>query len=380
MKKSWLMLLCGMGLVAVVTASGQGMGSGSGIAFVRASHLRRGINLSMWYAQARDYSAERLTTYTTLEDFKLVKSLGFDHVRLSINPEPLMLNGAPETLDPAAIARLDKTVAEITGTGLVAVLDIHPEMPYVEALGQGKDAAAKFLTFWTTFATHFAKTDPAKVYFEVLNEPHMEDSYRWAGIQSKAIPAIRAVAPKHTIIATGNHWGGVDGLLELEPVRDANVIYSFHDYDPMTFTHQGASWSSGYLKTLRGVPYPSTPEDVAPLVSAATDEEAKKQLARYGEQRWDAERVDKEIATVAAWSSEHGVPVWCGEFGVYIAYSEPKARAAWLHDMRVALEAHGIGWSMWDYQGSFALVTKESGRPAADPRVVEALGLHEPRP
>jgi len=382
MKKSFLMLLCGLGWVAGVTCSGQrmGSGSGSGIAFFRAAHLRRGINLSMWYAQARDYSAERLAAYTTVEDFRLVKSLGFDHVRLSINPEPLMLNGAPETLDPAAIARLDKTVAEITGTGLVAVLDIHPEMPYVEALGQGNEPAAKFLTFWTTFAMHFAKTDPAKVYFEVLNEPHMEDSYRWAGIQSKAVPAIRAAAPKHTIIATGNHWGGVDGLLELEPVRDPNVIYSFHDYDPMTFTHQGASWSSGYLKTLRGVPYPSTPENVAPLVAVAAAEEAKKQLAKYGAERWDAGRVDKEIATVAAWGSQHGVPVWCGEFGVYIPYADPAARAAWLHDMRVALEAHGIGWSMWDYQGSFALVTKEDGKPAADPGLVAALGLHEAKP
>jgi len=351
--------------------------SGQGVAFKRAEHLRRGINLSMWYAQARDYSAERLATYTTLEDFKLVRSLGFDHVRLSINPEPLMLNGAPETLDPAAMARLDKTVAEITGTGLVVVLDIHPEMPYVEALGQGKEPAARFLTFWTSFATHFAKTDPAKVYFEVLNEPHMEDSYRWAGIQSKAIPVIRAAAPKHTIIATGNHWGGVDGLLELEPVRDDNVIYSFHDYDPMTFTHQGASWSTEYLKGLRGVPYPVKPGDVAQLVAAASDERAKAELTKYGDQRWDAERVDKEIATVAAWSSAHGVPVWCGEFGVYKAYADPAARAAWLRDMRVALEAHGIGWSMWDYQGSFALVTRENGRPEGDARVVEALGLKE---
>jgi endoglucanase len=131
-------------------------------------------------------------------------------------------------------------------------------MPYVEALGQGNDAPAKLLAFWKTFATHYAKTDPRQVYFEVLNEPHISDSFRWAVIQSRAVAAIRAVAPTHTIIATGNHWGGVEGLLELEPVRDSNVIYSFHDYDPMTFTHQGATWSTAYLKTLRGVPYPST--------------------------------------------------------------------------------------------------------------------------
>jgi aryl-phospho-beta-D-glucosidase BglC (GH1 family) len=381
MKKVLGLLLCGLTLAAVpIPAPGQslGSGSGSGIAFFRAAHLKRGINLSMWYAQTSDYSAVRLESYTTAEDFRLVKRLGFDHVRLSINPEPLMLGGRVDMLDLAAIARLDNTVAEITGTGLIVILDIHPEMPFVEDLGQGNNPVTRFLKFWTVFAEHFAQTDPNQVYFEILNEPHMEDSYRWAGIQSKVVPAIRAVAPKHTIIATGNHWGGVDGLLELEPVRDPNVIYSFHDYDPMTFTHQGATWSTGYLKTLRGVPYPSSPQSVAALAAAATDDEAKRQLTKYGAEQWDAKRVDAEIATAAAWGIEHRVPVWCGEFGVYRNYAEPAARAEWLHDMRVAFEAHGIGWSMWDYQGSFALVTNANGKKVVDAPVAAALGLNAP--
>jgi len=367
-------LMAGLALGLAVTA-GWGQISDGRVAFERAEHLRRGINLSMWYAQAGDYSAERLTTYTTPEDFRLVKSLGFDHARLSINPEPLMLDGRVDILDPAAIARLDKTVAEITATGLVVILDIHPEMPFVEALGQGNDPVIRFLKFWTVFATHFAATDPKQVYFEVLNEPHIEDSFRWAGIQSRAVAAIRAVAPMHTIIATGNRWGGVEGLLELEPVRDSNVIYSFHDYDPMTFTHQGASWSTPYLKALRGVPYPSTPENVAPLMEQDADERGKQELIKYGAERWDAARVDKEIATAADWGARHGVPVWCGEFGVYKTYSPPAARAAWLHDMRVGFEAHHVGWAMWDYQGSFALVSKANGKTTVDAPVAAALGL-----
>src|ERR1017187_5100449 len=96
-------LLCALATLA---------GRSQGIAFERAAHLQRGVNLSMWYAQARDYSPDRLTTYTTADDFKLVRSLGFDHVRLSINPEPLMQDGHPDALEPAAIARLDKTVGE----------------------------------------------------------------------------------------------------------------------------------------------------------------------------------------------------------------------------------------------------------------------------
>lgn len=360
------LLLCGL----AVTAS-----HGQGIAFERAAHLQRGINLSMWYAQAWNYSAERLATYTTRDDFRLVKSLGFDHVRLSINPEPLMLDGHPDAFEPAAIARLDKTVAEITATGLVVILDIHPEMPYVEGLDEGDDSVSNFLKFWKLFATHFADTDPRQVYFEVLNEPHMKDSYRWAGIQSHAVAVIRAAAPAHTIIATGNQWGGVKGLLELEPVRDDNVIYSFHDYDPMTFTHQGATWAGAFLKTLHGVPYPSTPENIAPLMPLEPDDDGRRQLGWYGTERWDAKKVDAHIAEAAGWGLEHKVPVWCGEFGVYRAYADPAMRAAWLHDMRVGFEAHRIGWSMWDYQGGFSLVTKADGKTTVDAPIAAALGL-----
>jgi len=350
-------------------------GLGQGIAFQRAAHLQRGINLSMWYAQDWDYSAEHLAKYTTADDFRLVKSLGFDHARLSINPEPLMAGGKPDALDPAAIARLDKTVAEITATGLVVILDIHPEPSFMDPLAHGDQSAANFITFWKTFAAHYAGTDPNKVYFEVLNEPHFDDAYRWAGIQASVIPAIRAIAPKHTIIATGAKWGGVEGLKLLEPVRDDNIIYSFHDYDPMTFTHQGASWVGETAKPLRKVPYPSTEENVAPLLGLETTDQGKKDLAWYGKQHWDAKKVDEEIAAMADWGAKNHVPVWCGEFGVYRDYVEPGPRAAWLHDMRVAFEAHKIGWSMWDYQGGFAIVTKADGKTTVDESVATALGL-----
>ena len=101
------------------------------LGFRRAAHLRHGINLSMWYAQAGDYSAARLASYTTAVDFQLINDLGLDHVRLSINPAPLnadtQAGTSDVTLNPAAIARLDETVRQITSLGLVVVLDIHPE-------------------------------------------------------------------------------------------------------------------------------------------------------------------------------------------------------------------------------------------------------------
>jgi endoglucanase len=261
------------------------------LGFRRAAHLRHGINLSMWYAQAGDYSAARLASYTTAVDFQLINDLGLDHVRLSINPAPLnadtQAGTSDVTLNPAAIARLDETVRQITSLGLVVVLDIHPEEDWKKNATNTDDGTARFFQFWTIFAHHFAGSDPEKVYFELLNEPEGVNGYRWAGEQARLIALVRAQAPRHTIVATGEGWGGIDGLLQLEPVRDGNVIYSFHDYEPMEFTHQGASWSSEWLKPLRGVPYPSSPEVVAPLLPGLVDDAARRQLSGYGQQEME---------------------------------------------------------------------------------------------
>ena len=323
------------------------------LAFARAKHLQRGINLSMWYAQATDYSAERLASYTTPADFKAVRYLGFDHVRLSINPEPLIADATTGALRDDAMARLDETVRQITSLGLVVVLDIHPEESWKKHAITKDDGAGQFLLFWKSFAQHFAGTDPEKVYFEVLNEPEGVDDYRWAEEQARAIEIIRAQAPHHTIIATGENWGGINGLLGTKPVRDDNVIYSFHDYEPMEFTHQGATWSSANLAALRGVPYP------------------------YGQQGWDIHAMEKRIGLAVAWAKRRHVPLWCGEFGVYRKYAPVADRARWIADMRKTLEKDGVGWDMWDYQGSFGLVTKKDGTTSVDLSIVEALGLNE---
>lgn len=47
----------------------------------------------------------------------------------------------------------------------------------------------------------------------------------------------------------------------------------------------------------------------------------------------------------------------------------------WLTAERIALEQNAIGWTMWDYQGGFGVVTKKDGTTAEDDAVLRALGL-----
>jgi hypothetical protein len=83
------------------------------------------------------------------------------------------------------------------------------------------------------------------------------------------------------------------------------------------------------------------------------------------------------------------VPVFCGEFGVYRKVSPPADRLRWIADVRRSLESLGIGWSMWDYETDFGLVSYDepSWRRGirVDSACLAALGLDpsatiEPRP
>ncbi len=71
----------------------------------------------------------------------------------------------------------------------------------------------------------------------------------------------------------------------MEPVRDENVIYTFHEYNPMWFTHQGANWGTQGWVFLRGVPYPSTPQNVQAVLAQEPDERVRLWVQRYGWER-----------------------------------------------------------------------------------------------
>ena len=351
--------------------------SPNALAFQRATHLRRGINTSNWFAQAPGhYNIERLRSYTTQDDFALMHRLGFDHIRLSIDADPLLpwLYHRPE--GDAFVAEMDRVIQEANAQQLAVIVDIHPETKYKQALFQGSEGVGRFTALWSSLAKHLSTTDPTLVFFEIMNEPEQTDAFRWFGIEAQVDAAIRSVAPNHTVIATGAHWSGLGDLLETEPLADTNVIYTFHDYEPFPFSHQGATWTDARVIPLRNVPYPSTPENVVPNEAQEPDARGKFFVEQYGLDRWGLERVERTLGFAAEWSKEHHVPVYCGEFGVHRPYADPKARAAWVHDMRVTLEKYNIGWNMWDYQDTFGLVTKENGKTTADPLLVEALGLH----
>src|SRR5258708_321361 len=341
----------------------------------RVARLRHGINLSHWFAQSNNYYRANRETHTKAEDSALIRRIGFDHVRLTLEPAPLFNGEDPGRLKAEYLKYLDNALDMILAQGLAVIVDVHPSDEFKVRLNSNDRQIEAFGKFWRALAQHLSTRDPERVFLEVINEPMVEDGYRWFGMQGRLISAIRSGAPQHTIIASGHRWSGLAELLFMQPYADRNIIYNFHFYEPFAFTHQGASWAGPNQSFYKNIPYPSNPVGISKILDTIPNRTARDNLDRYGKDRWDAARIDREISSAAAWAARNHVPLTCNEFGTYRKVAPPADRALWIRDMRTALERYGIGWTMWDYAGGFAVVNKQNGRATPDVEIVKALGF-----
>ena len=361
----WLWCLAGSTVRAVDVADG--------VPPVRLERLTRGINISDWAARLPELPTERLKV-DLAKDVALIKAMGFRHVRFMIGDETLADKDTPTVLNAEKTSRFDAALDLLLEAALAVIIDFSPADELKKAVEKDDAAVAKFVGMWRVMAKHLARRDPGMVFLEVMNEPVIRDTQRWNVVQKKALAAMREEVPQHTLIATAPEWSEIYLLEKVDVVADGNVIYNIHCYEPVRFTHQNAPWVGEWVKGLLNAPYPSSPEAVARVLDGLPDAAARQLMIKYGEENWNAAKIEEVIAEGAAWAAKHGVHLTCNEFGVY--RKAPAAdRNRCIEDTRKALEKHAIGWSMWDYATEFGVATGEPGRRVADLDTLKALGL-----
>jgi endoglucanase len=345
------------------------------VAFERAATLRHGINLSGWFASSSDLSTQHFESYTTATDLRAIREMGFDFVRIGIAPELFERHGQLAATHPDVLAQLDRAVREALDNHLEVMLCVFPNDEYKHNLSTER-GVDDFVQLWRILAGHFAAADRDRIFYELMNEPEVEDQYRWMGIEARVVEAIRQIDSSHTVVATAAHYSSLGDLLQLEPVRDANVIYNFHFYEPYQFTHQGALWGADDWIYYKNIPYPATAAELTQQMKSVPGDLARYDLYLYGADGWNREAIAGRIAFAAAWARERNVPLICNEFGVYRDTADPASRARWIDDVRSALEANHIGWAMWDYRGNFGVVTRTDTEITPDDAILKALGLN----
>lgn len=342
--------------------------------------LKRGINVS-WLGFYKGTGKFTFDRGEARRELKMIKAVGCSHVRLVLNIDDLRGDGPRE--EPAAknLPELDAAIALCLEEGLAVVVDpFHYGKEGLLIFPGPQDPEAEVMVkFWGTLAKHLSKTDPERVFLEVANEPALDNPLDWYAVEARILKAMREGAPRHTLIAGYNlksgkdEWDSVKALTLIPVGEDKNVIYNFHYYEPMDLTHQGAGWAWKF-GALKGVPYPSSPEAVKPLLAGITDNELQWSLRNYGEKRWNKQRIESAMGQAAEWAKKNGALVTCNEFGVYRQVAPPEARKAWTKDVRESLEKFGMGWTVWE--GDFGFYRREGGRIVADEPILEALGLN----
>jgi endoglucanase len=251
-------------------------------------------------------------------DFKLIKRLGFNCVRIPFNFRLLQDNNG--------LGYLEKAVAWCKKYRLWAILDLHAapgsqnEDWHSDSTGRAllwkeKRYQAQFIQIWQFLAERF-KRETAVAGYDILNEAVWGDPKTILSVYKKTVKAIRGVDRNHIIFLGGNKWGQ-----EIEFMGrpwDKNLVYSIHFYAPLEFVF-------AFIRNLR---YPG----------------------KMGNVYWSRSRLSQRLNKYRRLQKRWKVPVFVGEFGQNSRCVYCHRELAWLKDSLALFKQSGFHWTYWTWK------------------------------
>ena len=293
---------------------------------LRERGFYRGVNLGGWLSQC-DYSEDRLNHFITEPDFEKIASWGLDHVRIPVDYN--VLENEDGTYNESGFTRIENAIGYAKKNGLNTVIDLHKTAGFSFDVGEQESGffesekyQERFYKLWEELAKHFGKYSDY-VAFELLNEvteQHFIDA--WNRISRECIKRVRTYAPD-TLILLGSYWNNSpEAVKDLEKPYDDRVIYNFHCYSPIEFTHQGAPWVD------------------------IIDQDAR---FHFEDMEITPEYFEGLFAEAIEKAKENGTTLYCGEYGV-IDRAEPEDALKWFKTINSIFEKYQIPRAAWSYK------------------------------
>jgi hypothetical protein len=396
---------------AAVTTGGSGLCSAT--ASPTAPQLGRGLNIHNVFnwpetAQGRSEVVYVWPPFSTPRhriepwEMKRIRKIGFDFVRLTVDPAIFLASDESRRaeLNDLLLDRLNALVE----AGLNVIVDLHPvaqnpNFAPKEIVSSDNPAVfTSYCEFASKLAALLAALPQDRIAFEPINEPILngQDLPRWQGMAERLHQVIRAAAADLPVVMTGAMWGHYKALLRLDcrPFRGSNLFYTFHYYDPHTFTHQGIDKEGE--RYVRGIQWPPREPQIAVETRSAEliDSDSKLQpverenrhrittklIADYYRSTPSEGRIAADFNTLSAWAAENGIArdrILMGEFGMTRnGGAAIEDRLRWLQVVRTNAERLGFAWALWGYRGwgGMALADDSPSRNL-DTEVLRALNL-----
>ena len=316
----------------------------------RFEGYQRGINFGGWFSQC-DNSEERYDSFIDEADFKTVKDWGLDHIRIPVDYN--LVQDLDGSFKRKGFNRLRRCIELANKYDLNMILDLHKAIGYSFDEGEREEGffdnekyQEYFYELWEEFARSFGYYD--NIAFELLNEVTEEEyCQKWNAIAKTCIKRIRKFAPDIRILIGGYHNNSVLAVKDLDPPYDENIVYNFHCYNPLVFTHQGAYWIKQMDHDFRmkfDAPQKEYLKHIDEIFGGWREE-----LIQDSEEKIDESYFERLFAQAIETAEQRNVALYCGEYGV-IDLAEPEETIKWFRCINKVFEKYGIGRAVWSYR------------------------------
>lgn len=298
---------------------------------------------------------------TKEEYFKWMSDWGFDFVRipmaypsyLKIDHEENITTKKVRKISRKQTDKVEELVYLAHKYNLHASLNLHRAPGFCVNAGfyepynlwKDEEALDDFCYHWKFWAKRFKNVSRDKISFDLVNEPCMREDMNDQHSKRSSVPGdvyrkvakaaaetIRKQNPDHLVIADGNDVG----KSVIPEITDLDIAQSCRGYFPGIISHYKAPWA---FKDTENLPIPKWPGQVG-----------DQYLSRKMLEDFYAPWIDLV---------KSGVGVHCGECGCWNK-TPHEVFLAWFTDVLDILSSHGIGFSLWEFRGSFGII--DSGR------------------
>lgn len=276
---------------------------------------------------------ERLLDYfLSEEDFKFMKSIGINLVRIPINYRHFDDNRLSKIYRRLGFKYLDRAIEQAKRNDIYVIIDLHAAPGWQNSdwhsdnvyqanlLWYSEDAQLKTAGIWEEIAKRY-RDEPAVCGYDIINEPHAPNQQALISFYERIISRIRRHDSQHIIIPEANKYG--KDLTGLEMLDDENLLFEVHYYP-----------AAVHADTV----YPGE----APSFNGS------------GKVYYDRNFLEKEFLSGvvnAKYLIERGKAVYVGEFGCrFFNTSNDQYRIRAIEDLINIFNKYDAAWTIWNYK------------------------------
>lgn len=313
----------------------------------------KGINIGGWLSQCC-HTTDHYKTFITENDFRLISSWNLDHVRVPIDYNVIENDDGTEISENYSY--IDNCLKWCRKYNLNLIIDLHKSYGYSFDMSRrnltdffhSQELQNRFYNIWGKLSRRYA-SQHENVAFELLNEVvDYNCADIWNDIADNAIQIIRQYSKEIKILVGGVCNNSCTTIPLLRKPHDSNIVFNFHFYDPLIFTHQGAYWIEEMDKSFR-ITYPNTKDEYLKNSIRYLQKGNEKNINDYPNNTIDYDYMESILKNAIEYAEKNDVSLYCGEYGV-IDLADITSTLNWYKDFNRLLNNHNISRAAWSFK------------------------------